>query len=183
MGSRTDALRSQLPPALRCLRSAILDATAEYIAEHGGDGANDSADPDTEVAELAKRLRASTLSVEEVSSSASAGPSAVAGGNAPTAGGACGSAPAAGGEGAASAGAGGERAWLHGWAYWWNSSERAWNEGYCDFEADWCGADRHSIKATVWWWGTERAGWGHCEGWRLNPFYQPADVAEEQTRP
>jgi hypothetical protein len=152
-----------------------LDATAEYNPEHGGDGANDSADADTEVAELAKRLRASTLSVEEVSSSASAGPSA--------AGGACSSAPAAGGEGAASAGAGGERAWLHGLAFLWSSSERAWHEGYCDFEADWCGTDRHSIKATVGWWGTERAGWGHCEGWRLNPFYQPAEVAEEQTRP
>ena len=48
---------------------------------------------------------------------------------------------------------------------------------------DWCGADRHSIKATLWWWDTERAAWGHCEGWRLNPFYQPAEVAEEQTRP
>ena len=32
-----------------------LDATAEYNAEHGGDGANDSMDAGTEVAELAKR--------------------------------------------------------------------------------------------------------------------------------
>ena len=126
------------------------------------------------MAELAKRLRASTLSVEEVSSSASAGPSA--------AGGACSSAPAAGGEGAASAGAGGERTWLNGWAYWWNSIEGAWNEGYVSYEGNWCRPDREFLWDTLWWWDMGHARSSTFQGRRVNPYYVRADVAVEQSR-
>ena len=85
--------------------------TWEATNEPRGDSDTDTADAEanSEMAELAKRLRASNLASE---------------------GGASGSAPSAGGTGAGGTGAGGQRTWLRGWAYWWNWSDSAWNEFY-----------------------------------------------------
>ena len=113
------------------------DGTPATGLEAGGDGYTDSADADAEVAELAKRLRDSSLSSE------GAGPS--------------GSAPPAGGEGAGGAGAAAPRVWLRGWAYWWSWTDSAWKEGCIDYEANWCGTEQQFLGDIFWWWDADQS--------------------------
>ena len=91
------------------------DGTPARDPAAGDDVDNDSAEANDEVAELAKRLCVSGLSSE--------GPDASSSG--------------AGGEVAAAC-----RVWLRGYAFWWNRTDNAWDEGYVDYEAKWHGAQK-----------------------------------------
>ena len=98
---------------------------------------NDSAEADAEVAELAKRLRVSSLSSE----------GAVPSGNG----------AAAGGEGAGGAVAAAPRVWLRGYAFWWNWADSAWSEGYVDYEANWHGTEKQFLGDIFWWWDADQS--------------------------
>jgi hypothetical protein len=132
---------------------------------------NEMADADADVAVLAKRLRVSNLSGKGDDRSAVTGPSA----------GASISAHAAGGEGVGVEGAVGQRTWSIIWASWWNWSDSAWNEIIVHVEANRSRPCTQLLWGTLRWWGTDQSKRAYCQGWRLNPYYQPAEVAAEQS--
>jgi hypothetical protein len=138
------------------------DGTPARDPAAGGDVDNDSAEANDEVAELAKRLCVSSLSSEGADASSSG---AVAGG------------ADAGGEVTAA-----RRVWLRGYAFWWNRTDNACNEGYVDYEAKWHGTQKQYLWDKLWWWGEIEPRWCACQGWRVNPFFLPAEIAAEQSR-
>ena len=107
------------------------DGPDAHCSERGGDDENVTAD-DTDVGELAKRLRISTLACEEDPEHRTEATMAVASSSAPAAS----NAPAE------------QRIYVRSWAYWWNYIEGAWNEGYVAVEGNWCRPDRESSFGT-----------------------------------
>jgi hypothetical protein len=141
------------------------DGPDAHCSERGGDDENVTAD-DTDVGELAKRLRISTLACEEDPEHRTEATMAVASSSAPAAS----NAPAE------------QRMYVCSWAYWWNYIEGAWNEGYVAVEGNWCRPDRQYLWDTLWWWDMGNARWSTFQGWRVNPYYVPGAVAVEQSR-
>ena len=135
------------------------DGPDAHCSERGGDDENVTAD-DAEVGELAKRLRIPTLVREEDPEHRLEATMAVVSSSAPAE----------------------QRIYVRSWAYWWNSIEGAWNEGYISVEGNWCRPDRQFLWDTLWWWDMDHARWSTFQGWRVNPYYVRVDVAVEQSR-
>ena len=63
----------------------------------------------------------------------------------------------------------------------WNWSDSAWSEEIVHVEANGPRPYKQLLWDTLWWWDTDQSTSAYCQGWRLSPYYQPVEVAAEQS--
>jgi hypothetical protein len=49
-------------------------------------------------------------------------------------------------------------------------------------EAKWHGMQKQYLWDKLWWWDENESRWLARQGWRVNPFILPGEVAAEQSR-